>query len=286
MRKTCDCLKRMFFDITLLWTAITVGLFYAVETIVGKLWPHITYGRKRYIAKNISKSVLLSLISVFSTKAIWTFFIDGTPNNEVIGTMGLMYAIPDIYALWWMPSEMLAPSTVRHHRVVGIFAFMNLFHDYSIPSHWDALVMYAYLSTLTGIVNFYLGSRFLLNRENTTQDKYRTKLAFTSLFIYVTSCLFNWTYQLNTVFRGLHLNSLDLKMALDTVTIDLTYRNFVGYLKALIPVLSFLSYGIMLFFIIQDDLLLMRKLYDDRKRFVGGKKRSFRIDDVDVTVSF
>lgn len=279
----------MFFDITLLWSVITVGLFYIIETIVGKLWPDFTHARRRYITKNISKSILLSLISVFSTKAVYIFFISGTANNAVLRTMGLMYAIPDIYALWWMPEEMLAPSTVRHHRVVGIFAILNAFHDYNTPSHWDALVIYAYLSSLTGIVNFYLGARFLLDRRIPSQDKYRTKLALASLFIYAVSCLINWTYQLHMVVKSLHINSQALRFAVDTVTVDLTYTNFVGYLKSLIPVLSFLSYGIMLAFIIQDDLLLMRKLYDDRERFVDEKKDArlkWVNDNVNVTVVF
>ena len=221
--------------------------------------------RKRYIAKNIGKSLLLSCIAVVGARTTYNLFVHGIVDNAMIHTLGLMYATPDVFALWWMPKEVLAPTTIKHHRVVGVFAFVNLLHDYSTPSHWHAMLFYAYMSSLTGIVNLYLGVRFLLKRDSPTQDNHRSNLAVCSLALYVISCFFNWAFQLYTVVWSLHVNALSLNDA--WAVAELSYQSITQCAHALLLVLSLASYGVLVWFVVYDDLVLMQKLFQEIHRF-------------------
>jgi hypothetical protein len=224
-----------------LWATMVIGSYHTLEY----LFPRLThrFGRlkgpqRRYVIKNLLKSALLLVLGIAATPVMFRFFYHSQPDNEWIHTMGVLYAIPDVYALWWL-RKVIYRSTVYHHISVALLATVGLFLDHNVETHWVAMLVYAYLSMWTGVVNFYLGARFILRRDDTFEDRVRRGIAEVSLWVYMVCCGANWLYQLHTVM-----------MWLDFRWSQLSWGNFVGLI----------AYCAMLVAIIRDDLILMRKL--------------------------
>jgi hypothetical protein len=239
-------------QIITLWTAFVLGCFHSLEYVLPRLsrrFEKMTFGRRRYVIKNIVKSGLITFLAVTGASEMINFFIRSETNNTFIHTYGLMYAIPDVYAIWWLgkccPGYM-ASSTVYHHVTVGVLAIISLLHDFSVESHWNAMLMYAYLSMLTGVVNFYLGIRFVLNRNDDREDQIRCAIAKFALLVYVGCSAVNWLYQLHIVMLW-----LDFRWA------QLFWTSFAGVLV----------YCGMLALIIKDDLELMANLTEASKPY-------------------
>jgi hypothetical protein len=228
------------------WTLFVIGALHLMDDVLPKIsqrFHAFTMGRRRYIIKNVFKSGLISYLAYSGCKTMIDFFVYNKNNNTDIHTLGLMYAIPDVYAIWWLghccPGYM-AKSTVYHHISVGVLSVISLLHDFQIETHWNAILVYAYMSTLTGIVNFYLGIRFILNRENAYEDKIRSNIAKLSLKIYLLAFGLNWYYQLRTL----------------VLWFDFRFRQLS------LPLLcGLLLYCIILVMIIKDDLELMTNLH-------------------------
>lgn len=224
-----------------LWALVVITGYHSLDFLFPRLterFQALSGGRRRYVIKNLLKSGLLLVLGIACTPSMFRFFYYNSPDNEWIHTMGVLYAIPDVYALWWVRG-MLYQSTIFHHVSVAMLATVGLFLDHNIDTHWVAMLVYAYLSMWTGVVNFYLGARFLLKRDNPTEDNFRRHLAAVSLAVYYACCTVNWLYQLHTVMKW-----LDFRLH------ELSLGNFVGLM----------AYCAMLFFIIKDDLILMGKL--------------------------
>lgn len=197
------------------WFIVTVSVSALYENVLPLLstrFEALSFARRRYVIKNVMKSVMLLVLAVGCGPDMIRYFWYKLPvSNSLIHAYGLMYAIPDIYALYWVgyccPSVM-ARSTVYHHVSVGVLALLNLTQDYTSParSHYDAMLFYAYLSMLTGIVNFYLGIRFLLKRPNAREDATRRVIASIALVVYVLCCAVNWAYQVHTIMWWIDFN--------------------------------------------------------------------------------
>ena len=228
-----------------LWATVVVGSYHFLDYIFPRLTDRFRSlkpaSRRRYVIKNLLKSALLLFLGIAATPGMYRFFYQNNPDNEWIHTVGVLYAIPDVYALWWVRG-MLYQSTIYHHLSVGVLATVGLFLDHNIDTHWIAMLVYAYISMWTGVVNLYLGARFLLKRNDKDEDRWRQRLACVALSIYAGCCLVNWTYQLHTVMKW-----LDWRWG------DLSWENFVGLI----------AYCAMMFFIVKDDLILMRKLRNE-----------------------
>jgi hypothetical protein len=161
--------------------------------------------------------------------AVWTIAVIGAYHS-------LEYLFPKVTERF----KALKPGRRRYVIVsVGLLATIGLFLDYNVETHWDALLVYAYLSMWTGVVNLYLGSRFLLKRRDDTEDWIRRNLAVVALWVYMFCCSANWLYQLHTIMLW-----LDFRWA------QLSWSNFAGLV----------AYCSMLVFIVKDDLILMRAL--------------------------
>jgi len=239
-------------QILALWTTFVLGCFHSLEYVLPRLsrrFEKMTFGRRRYVIKNIVKSGLITFLGITGTSEMINFFLRSDTNNTFIHTYSLMYAIPDVYAIWWLgyccPGYMAA-STVYHHISVGVLATISLMQDFSVESHWNAMLMYAYLSMLTGVVNLYLGIRFVLNREDAREDRIRCGIAKFALVVYIVCCAFNWLYQLHTVMLW-----LDFRWA------QLAWTSFAGVML----------YCAILALIIKDDLELMANLSEASKPY-------------------
>ena len=156
------------------------------------LYNKLPFHRKRYIIKNVLKSIYLGLLTPYASWAIIGFIVTGDWSNYFIHNLGYMYMVPDLISLFRVPN--LHRATVQHHVTVVILTTLNLFCDYSTDTYWRGMAIYAYMSILTGIVNFYLGFR-LLTRDRTLK---RTVAQF-AFVNYLISIIINWSYQLYTI---------------------------------------------------------------------------------------
>lgn len=187
--------------------------------------PHF---RKRYVIKNLIKAVYLYVIAFFATFAVKDMFLYNIWNNQYVKVLGLMYCLPDFIALFRVPK--LHQSTIQHHITTTLFAILNLFNDYKKDNHWRGLIVYAYLSMLTGIVNYYLGYRLISGKE---RSLWKTNMAKSAFFIYSGSLLINWLYQVYIVIK------------------------WIG----VFPLWGLYVYMVMIGFVVYDDIYLIRFLY-------------------------
>ncbi len=219
---------------TLLAAFIAIQTSYLVMDVVlscvYEKYTLLPFHRKRYVIKNFVKGIYLIFIAVPGFGTISDGILRGVWDNYSIYTFGLLYWLPDLIALIRVPN--LQKETVFHHVTVGIFATINIFNDYTHESSgvWRGMVVYAYMSTLTGIVNYYLAYRLVVIDEHHHRKK---KLATVAFVIYTVSLALNWTYQLYIVLTWVMV----------------------------FPAWGLYVYVILLYFIIDDDIILAKFLW-------------------------
>jgi hypothetical protein len=195
-----------------------------------KKFAELPFDRKRYVIKNLIKAVYLYLLTVFASISVKNMLLYDIWNNNQIKVLGLMYCLPDFISLFRVPN--MAKATVQHHVTTTLLATLNLFNDYSQDTHWRGMIIYAYLSMLTGIVNFYLGYR-LIHQENNLD--FKTRLAKASFVIYAISLILNWTYQVYIISRWL----------------------------TVFPLIGLYAYILLIGFVVYDDIILVSFLYHE-----------------------
>jgi hypothetical protein len=153
------------------------------------LFIKLNYNRKLYVIKNIAKSIGLFFLSIYSSKTLYNAVVYDIWDNKKIHILGFMYASSDILSLILV--RKLPNSTKIHHTSVLFLCIVNSLTDYSIPIHWRGIVIYAFFSSYTYLVNTYLGVRLVTSKEN---SKLICRLA---MYIYVILCTVCWIYQFN-----------------------------------------------------------------------------------------
>ena len=199
-------------------------------------------GRKYYILSNIMKSWVLSVLAVVFTKNVLNGTVDiihctnWKPRRTFFLQMSALYTITDTMSLLVNREKMML-STIVHHACVGLsYIYINTL-DFAEEGIYKGLIMYGGFSSLAFLVNFYLGSRFLIESE-----KNKKKLQKLSGVSYVISCAGNWSWQLFYLIKLLvHYYSNPKKVQLNTV-------------------IGLIFYSTVLKYWIQDDLILMRHL--------------------------
>jgi len=195
-----------------------------------KKFMDLTFDRKRYVIKNFIKAVYLYALTVYSAIYIKNMILYDIWDNNAIKLMGLMYCLPDFISLFRVPN--MHSATVQHHMTTTTLALLNLFNDYSKDTHWRGMIIYGYLSMLTGIVNFYLGYRLIYAEDKLDLKK---KLAKSAFVVYVASLLLNWSYQIYIVSKW--------------VTV--------------FPLFGLYAYLILIAFVVRDDIILVSFLYHE-----------------------
>jgi hypothetical protein len=152
--------------------------------------------RQLYIQKNLIKCIILSILSSYAIYVIIQGILFNFWNNEILYFMGLIYSIPDVISLIKVPN--LAISTKLHHMSVAILSILNIFNDYTKPTFWRGIVIYAAISILSHLVNCYLAFRFLY-----PNSKLSNNLCKISLYSYILFCILNWIYQYQIIFTHL-----------------------------------------------------------------------------------
>jgi hypothetical protein len=205
---------------------ILYSLLYSI-IYKNNLFIKLNYNRKLYVIKNIAKSIGLLLLSIYSTKTLYNAVIYDIWDNRRIHILGFIYGSSDILSLILV--RKLPKSTKIHHTSVLFLSIVNSLTDYTIPTHWRGIVIYAFFSSYTYLVNTYLGIRLIISKKN---SKIICKFA---LIIYVLLCTSCWCYQLHNYIYwllnyftfSLLINMFLISMVIydDLILINYLYKN-------------------------------------------------------------
>jgi len=153
--------------------------------------------RQKYVVTNINKSILLSFLAgIFIKSLYYKPQLLHLSNNDIsesskhlwrISTV--LYASTDLVALF--RDKTMSSTTKAHHCAVLLSLLIVLGSNFEKGSLSKAIVIYGGFSSLAFMVNLYLGSRFLFER-NSLRLKYLKRL---SLYTYVSACGLNWIWQ-------------------------------------------------------------------------------------------
>lgn len=138
--------------------------------------------RKRYIVKNVIKSIMLCCLVIFSL--IFVFTEDWT--SPYIKHVASMYVANDFVAL--ITCRTLSWSTKIHHTVSCIFLMYASIIDFSQSLEAQMLFYYTFFSACTFFVNLYLGLRLCYKDLPT--------LRLVCKYGYLYSLVINWALQL------------------------------------------------------------------------------------------
>ena len=147
--------------------------------------------KKQYVVKNIVKSYNLGALSLYSIPFIvYPAFMYQKWDSNLMHICGLFYSSNDFVALLYV--KKLSPTTINHHKITTIFSLLALFIDYTTSSLGRMLFVYTLASSYAFLVNYYLGTRFLYNKE----DKSIINMKKNARNIYALSLLCNWNWHI------------------------------------------------------------------------------------------
>ena len=210
------------------YISINIFLFFVVDIVLNNniIFKSYTDSRKKYIIKNINKSLILFYLSTQLIELLEQLY-HSRLENEVVKHYATIYVSSDIVALLLVPN--LPKTTVIHHRLTTLLLFINYFIDYTKPTHIGLLlIVYTVFSTLSFLVNFFLAIRFLYKKERLI------KIKWFIYYNYLICCLINWS---------IHIYYISINSYKDYTTIPY----FTMYILFFVP-------------IVRDDLILMNWL--------------------------
>lgn len=242
-------------------------------------YKRLQYHRQKYVVKNFIKGIYLSFFTLFATVIIKDALWHGIWYNNAVHTLGILYCLPDLMGLLRVPK--LHRNTIFHHVTVCILSTINTFNDYeNQDTIWKGVVIYAYVSSLTGIVNHYLAYRLVC--DNTKEYRNRKYLlALCAYNIYALSLAINWTYQIYTIVRWVYkiiltfVSQIIIQSSQFKLLTDLWMTNKLGSLEyvnqlinpcisvashVVIPLTVLFVYLGLLYFIVIDDIILVKFL--------------------------
>ena len=187
--------------------------------------------KQMYIIKNVVKSLVLLYVGVFSSIDFIHFIYNNVYEMNLVYNYASLYVANDFIALLIVPN--LPKTTILHHQITCLFLVYTLHVDFnSIGNVGQLLFIYTIFSSYAFLVNFYLGIRFLKNKNdnNSLLNKIIEYTKIYAYYIYTISCIINWI---------IHISLL-------------SYRAYLGVFN-----LHYILYTGLLYFIIKDDLILM-----------------------------
>ena len=232
----------IFIPITMILYRVYYILYHKLLSFNNK-YNTLSKERQYYIIFNMSKSSMLAFLSYliyvgYNKNIVHLTNIDWS-NQRMFKNITGLYAITDLVPLFVNRDKMMTSTIIHHICVVG--AFMGVLNsnleDIGIS---NAIILYGLYSSFAFLVNFFLGVRFLLDKDS-IRMKYIKKITFIN---YITSCGCNWSLQ--GIYLVYYINKLVLLYWNNTIHIT----NYV-YL---------LLYVAFLYFWISDDIILMRFL--------------------------
>ncbi len=179
--------------------AVVLSLYYVCDKVLkkkNKLYRDYDNTRQLYIQKNVVKAFLLSGLSTYATYSLVQTLGFNCWTNSTFYVVGILYAVPDLVGLFVVPNLQL--STKIHHTCVTVLSILNTCNDYTEPTFWRGVVVYAIYSVLSYPVNLYLGTRFLYPNSDWIR-----RLCKFSLYSYFGLCMLNWYYQYQLIFTNI-----------------------------------------------------------------------------------
>ena len=147
----------------------------------------LTADRKHYVVKNINKGVYLALLVLFASILVIPDIVwHNKWHNELIKHVASMYVSNDVVGLYMVKN--LPTSTRLHHTACIILLMIAWSVDFQETNIGQLLVMYTYFSALSFPVNIYLGTRLCYKKTKWLKNSCK--------YVYLLSCLINWTIQL------------------------------------------------------------------------------------------
>jgi len=213
---------------------ITSGLYYVVRYLMSKYSVQFNKiqpsHKKMYVVKNYIKSFFLAGLCTQLFK--FSGLLTGTLDVMLIKKCAIYYVMNDIIGLLLVKK---LPSTTKiHHLTTTICGILIVMYQTNKLNVLTLIVLYAMFSSLAFCVNFYLGLR--IYSSSVQLKRYLSNISF---WVYLVSCLVNWVLQ--------------AFLAVSVIpTVSITHT--VIYLAFLYSV------G-------KDDIILMKWLYDDHKKF-------------------
>ena len=209
------------------FTAVSIG-FYSLYPITNFFlekfsakYNNYSLERKEYILTNVIKSKVLLLISglfigTVADKSLDLLTVTNQNGNYLFWkNISALYACTDFIGL--IRNTKMEMSTIIHHYCVLITYLIISVLDFNRSSIFKAALMYGAFSALAFMVNFYLGARFLIDKNSKTDIIVKK----TSAVSYVLACAFNWSWQVYYM-RVLYLNSTSIYAILFQFTIYVT----------------------------------------------------------------
>ena len=173
--------------------------------------------RKNYIIKNIIKSNILYILSILSIPLSIAYQYGKPEVNTIIQFSGMFYVANDSMGLFKV--ENLGPATTLHHIIsttIGLLVPMIDFYDSSTA---QLLVIYTLSASYAYNVNYYLGIRFLKERNETVELKWN------SFVIYLMLCVCNFGYHGYWLYTNLY-NLSSCNIAYYTIITPLIYDDY------------------------------------------------------------
>ena len=245
----------------LLSSSVLMYSFFIMENLFNHFsikFKSLQQKRKYYIVSNILKSGVLCGLSVLSYSVlfgkdsiVYLPVIDiPRPTIQLVKNLTCIYTITDIIPTL-LNREVMMKSTIIHHLcVMGAYVYISL-SPWQTEGIERGLFMYGIFSAYAFLVNFFLGARYLFDKEDTTlgttptfkQKMYRF-IKKSSLLTYVLSCTVNWLWQ--------------LKYFIYLIGYKYSLKRLSWYTGIDTCLLSF--YIIMIYSWINDDIVLMKYL--------------------------
>ena len=147
---------------------------------------------KLYIAKNIIKSIVLLLLSLYSPIVIYNIYQSQYWNNHLMNHIGSIYVSNDIIGL--LRVKRIHLTTKIHHLTTTTLLLYSFTIDFNTNIIGQLIFIYCMLSCYSFMVNFYLGVRFF--KDHRIVKVYLEHLRIMALIIYVGTCTINWATQL------------------------------------------------------------------------------------------
>jgi hypothetical protein len=156
------------------------------QSIIKKYVPDNNFNdyKKKYIVKNVFKSVLLFFLFLLTTIPIIDGFIFNNWSCLSFHIIGSFYMAVDLGAMIYVKG--LPRTTIIHHVSVTIMGLINIMLDYNVNGYYRSFLLYGYFSCIPFLVNFYLGSRYIIQ-----DDQIKKKVAYYSFITYTLSLILN-----------------------------------------------------------------------------------------------
>lgn len=186
--------------------------------------------KKMYVIKNFVKSLTLAGLCIVVPIVSQDMFY-GIFDIAFFKRCAIYYTINDVMGLLLV--RKLPRTTVIHHTTTILCGILTQFKKDDKFDIIILIIIYAIFSSIAFIVNFYLGYRIFSDNNRRKQI-----LSITSFWIYLISCVINWTIQLY----------LAIQLFMTSIS---QFSLYVAF---------FIS-------VARDDVILMKWLYDDHNKF-------------------